>query len=391
MRKNAKEEDISIFRRNESSCWYYTIKDPRTGAWKKKSTKETSYAKALEIARAERAATERFLGVITLDALLELYSNPETNPRYLDAQEMDRRYGYGHACHIASSAKDIRSALHRQPKLLNTPITRITTQDILTIRSIIVRAYGKTGKSQHLFSHFKTFFSREYEMGILPSNPASKVPNISYEAKERIALSEEAVKKLVAIRDICPSKVQWAYVIIIAATGLRRSEILALTPNATKDNIIDVSAAYKWLGDKKYGIGKPKCDSFRKIAMPKIVSYALSLLPQPSSPSERYFPFDQTWSDKAIQTIRILAASRFPEYAKEYEEMTAHVLRHTLTTLFVVNGAQRELIEVWMGWKRTLAGTMLDNYSHPSGEQMRSLANMVDEMLLPDDFLENLI
>lgn len=47
MGKSISEDGVTLFRRPESTKWYYTYKDPRTGAWKKKSTDESSYAKAL--------------------------------------------------------------------------------------------------------------------------------------------------------------------------------------------------------------------------------------------------------------------------------------------------------------------------------------------------------
>lgn len=391
MGKSISEDGVTLFRRPESTKWYYTYKDPRTGAWKKKSTDESSYAKALSIAKAERAANDRFLGILTLDNILELYSDPDTNPRYLDAQENGTRYGYGHACHVATNAREIRELVHKKnPSLLSESIHRITTQDILAIRKILIKQFGNSSKAYHLFMDFKTFFSREIQVGNLDNNPAAGVPNVAYKQKDRKPISIKAVQAIISLRDSIPIKYYWAFAVIAAATGMRRSEVLALTPETVSNGIIRIEMAFKWIGKNRYGLGDPKCGSFRNIAEPKLVAYALSQIPQPAK-NERYFPFDSHWADKAIHFVRFLASSQYPELAGEFEKLTAHVFRHTATTILLTEGAPRELIEVWMGWKRTMAGTMLDNYAHPEGEQMRGLADIIDDKLTPDSLRDDVM
>ena len=172
---------------------------------------------------------------------------------------------------------------------------------------------------------------------------------------------------------------------VAAATGMRRSEVLALTPSAIHDGVIEIREAFKWTGRHEYSVGTPKCNSSRIIACPELVTKALSVLSHPDSPFDRYFPYDTHWLDGVIPFYNHVASLSHPEYAAAYAEITPHCLRHSLATLLLVAGIPRELIEIWMGWKKSIAGSMLANYAHPEGREMQDIADTIDRLLSPAD------
>ena len=377
-REQARE---SLYRRKDSKMLYYDfyVNGRRFRGSTKTEDEDVAIGMVLNKIRMAEESTARR----TLQSLLGLFQDPKRNPKYVEAQSDGSHYGYNHSCHVAKYADDLMGYLSSaRPDLLHKRLEDIQADDINQIKLLIVDICGRCRKTQSIFSSLKTMLSYAAKRGWIESDPSDNVPNIRYKAKERYAVDILLIRRVLTLK---PNKVlpyeEIAFFLVLAATGLRRSEGLALSISEIKDGILMVQDALKKTEDNPNDIGRPKWDIDRSFPIPRIVEQALSRL---TPVDGRFFPHPYAWAGEAINHVVSALATIYPDDAEELMKISCHVLRHSLNTALGLMGCPEALLEEWFGWSMRRK-TMQMHYMHIYAKHLKAVANTVD-FLFSDGF-----
>lgn len=366
----------TIYKRSDSSCYYYSIKNPITGKYERKSTHEKDYDRAMKVYQREVARINADGMFLSLRDALLLYTDPNTNPRKRSRELEGKRFSKVYIQAFKRDSTWLLDILEREaPKLLDLGMDEFRTINIKQIKEIILSNRGRTRSAQAIFSHFKSIFSQAHEDGYIEVNPASGIKNISYEEKKREAIDSYIIAQLIARKNAFCNIEDWAFFTIIATTGMRRSEVLALSPSQLDGNVLMIDRAVKsWdLED----IGLPKCDVSRTIVLSKTTLDAISSIKPTKG---RFFYRSWTWAVGSFERIRKTAMKVLPEYREEWSRMTAHVLRHSMFSNLICEGANRQLAEEYLSWAHQDLGEMPKRYLHIYARNLQEIADLIDEL-----------
>jgi integrase len=127
----------------------------------------------------------------------------------------------------------------------------------------------------HALVTLREMLSHAAFSGLIPSNPAEKVHRLAERHKARGILSFPEVKKLLAEATInevwSGNQVHYAINLLAASTGMRVGEIRGLQRQHVHLEVEPwIEVAHGWRG--KYGLGDPKCLSFREIPLTTMVA-----------------------------------------------------------------------------------------------------------------------
>lgn len=365
-----------------NGIYYYRYKDPRTGAWKRKSTKTGDENLARAIMQSDLAKLAEGVKPLSLLQVLKLYEDTKTNPRYLQAKIDGTRYGYDHATHVAASAKYIEDLLLRQaPKILHKRIADVTILDINKIKELVVNDMGRCGAAMKHFQNFKTFFSQAHQDGLIDRSPCLLINNIGYKQEVRPAISINDIADIIALKDKFPNIENWAFFTILATTGMRRSEVLAMNINKVYKNVLTIDTSMK---RTEIGIreGLPKCDIVRAIPLSQITLEAISAV----SPAKdgRLFPYSTNWPKTPIAEAIAVATACYPDKALTWNQITCHVLRHSLNSALLVYGSNDVLTQKYFGWEKQHLNATQRLYTHVYVQDLIPIADKIDELLNPN-------
>ncbi len=363
-----------VFKTKNSPYWYIDITHPITGQRHRYSTKTTDYNEALQILEDEKARLNGLLSDAKLKDLLKLYEDPETNPRYKQAKVEGRNYGKSYAKHVATYARQIDELLkEKAPRLLTKMVCNITKLDVKTIREIIAAEWGQTRKSQTNFRTLRAIFSQASEDAIIMTSPFNGIKDIHYKSKQTHAYTEDILREMIIHQELWPDHLMWAYFALLATTGMRRSEALALTRGQLYEGVLTIDRAFK---DVDGEIGLPKWGLTRVIPLSKLT---LSILDSIEETDERYFPRSQNWVNDVIHTARAVGLSLFP-LNKDISKMTAHSLRHSCHSNLLANGASIVLAAEYLSWGHQELLEIQQRYTHIYCEKLQPIADLIDEI-----------
>ena len=212
---------MRLFRDKKSKYWYLDYIDPRTHKRRRVSTKCTVKAEAAEWAR-------RFLSILAGD-LPEpqepLYLS-QLIPRFLDYKRRTIRAPWRYEIafrHILRIMGDC-------------PVHAIDRKWILTYRERRLREVGPVAVNRE-HAAISSFLSWCVEMGYIDANPALRIKKLKEPPPRSEYLTRSEIRKLLSTP--CPNPHLRMMTIIALATGMRRGEILALTPaDITDEEII---------------------------------------------------------------------------------------------------------------------------------------------------------
>ena len=89
---------------------------------------------------------------ITVREILSLYKDPQTNPKWKQAQVTMEHYSDRYASHVARNAKDLEILLEESmKKFLNKPLYSVNRLEIKNVANAIVKKYGACNKSAKLY------------------------------------------------------------------------------------------------------------------------------------------------------------------------------------------------------------------------------------------------
>ena len=373
------QEKSPLYKREGSPFYYYDTKNPVTGKRTRRSTHEADPVKALEVYREAMAITSPYYAARStpLSDILKLYTDIDTNPRRKQAQIDGTSYGLQHAKKVAGHARILIDLLKKEaPLLLNRAIGDYTRIDIKMIKQIIVEEKGNCRQAQSIFQSFKTFFAQAFDDGIIPFSPAQAVRNVRYQEQARISIEPEKIAKLIAARAYFPDTESWAYFTILATTGMRRSEVLALNSEQLHKGTLTIDRALK--DTDQNAIGLPKWDLVRVIPLSAITLDAIRAI----TPHEdgRYFKHGRAWADTVFKRIQAVANVLFPEDRNLWCKLTPHILRHSMNTNLLCAGEPILLVAEYLSWSHQQLLDMQQRYTHIYASSMQRIANCIDDI-----------
>jgi len=321
----------------------------------------------------------------TLREILMLYQNPDTNPRLRDARMSGGQYGPRYIGKITRDSKSLIAVMDkRKRKLLDTAMFEIPRVELKFVGTIIVQEYGQTVKARGVYKLLKLVFSQAADDGIINANPAVGLPDIkATPVKTLYALPPGEIKNVIANPALFPSELARDLFIVMASTGLRRSELLALSPSQIKGSALVVDRAFK--DDCMKVIGTPKWGKVRVLALPTIAQEALQRIFSTRVEIGISSRLLATWMTAVGQHASELKGVRIPE---AWTALTPHMLRHSINSMLRVSGLPDVLVSEYMSWAHqslmqdpTMDQSMQERYTHLYAENLQRVADMVDHLI----------
>ena len=372
-----KEAKNPLYFREESQTWMMVLYDPVTRKRIRKSTRTQDHEEALRIYHRAVKDLETGIEPLTLGGVLDLYSKPETNPRYKIAQTEGTHYGLEYAKGVAGRAKQMRFLFALQaPAYLNKDIRDLTKLDIKNIRQIIIDIWGQRRKSQESFANLKTMLNQCAEDGYIDVSPGKDIRDIPYKEKKKPSFSADLINKAMAVKYLCPDKTKWAFFALIATTGMRMSEVLALSESQIFKGTLTIDAALK--SNDKDDIGLPKYDLVRIIPL---ASCALEILSEVKPEKNgRYFYHNRSWGTNAVNEVIMIACGLYPQEHEIFSRMKSHTLRHSVNTNLLTAGLPPLLVAEYLSWDHQCILDIQQRYTHVYAEALRPVADKIDEL-----------
>lgn len=369
----------------ERDFWYMYLRDPSTGKLIRKSTYTFDEKEALEIWQREKEKLDALSTNARFDVLLSLYTNPETNPRYKNAKLDGGHYGMEHAKAVARHCRNMHELFSKNcPAIMKMKISDIKTMQFKILKQTLVKEYGNRRITALMLETLKTLFSQAHEDGITEVNVSSGISNIHYKPKVRAAVDEKLIGEIIALKDRFAYVEDWAFFTVLATTGMRRSEVLALSSEQIKDGVLTLDRALKSMG--KDDIGLPKWDIVRVIPLSRITLYALSCI----APDKdgRYFHYNRYWADESFRRIRCTACAALHENADAIMKLTPHVLRHSLNTNLLAAEVSPVLTAYYLAWEHQTLIDMQERYTHLQAMKLSAVSSGIDAMFPMEELLE---
>lgn len=357
----------------KDNTWYFRYTDA-SGFRRKKSTKTGNKTKAQQFIRSfidimnSGANTEAIL----LDVITP-YQDVKTNPKYNDAMVSGANYSLRYAKKIAREATALIAAL--SPGLLRKPAYQITRREVKDVAQHVIAKYGQTAKARSVYKLLKLILSQAADDGIIQVSPAQGLPDIkAVRVKKTHALPADDISLVITRENLFPSPFARDLFIVLASTGLRRSELLALIPSQIQGNTLTVNRAYK--DDSCKVIGMPKWDKVRILYLPHIAKSALQRLF-----SERAsLGIGPKELARLVRMVGEHASNVETKMPDVWETLTPHVMRHSLNTMLLVSGLSPLLVAEYMSWEHQVHATQ-SGYTHFYAENLKPVANMIDKLL----------
>lgn len=373
--RNGTQQITRVYKRGNSSNYYFQWSDVN-GIRHQTSTKTNNKKKALIIAN-------QFIGNSTnlqdecmiLKDWIELFLDPDTNPRKKSAEINGTRFSDSYAKLQIRTAKNLLKVLETKPAILNKSLSKIIRIDIQNIKEIIIQVKGHCRTSQLLFTFLKVALTQAYQEGRLDYNPGADFANIHYKEKKKQAIPAYILAKLINDKKAFYSIEAWAFFTVLATTGMRRGEVLGITPSRINNGVLTI--------DRQWDMEKfiePKGGSIRIIPLAKITQYALSCLDPPATEDSQYFRKHCNWITSIFAQIKMYSCAKFPEDSDILSEMTPHVLRHSLNTALIVSGLSPMLVAEYLSWKHQDMLRIQSRYTHIVSDNIIPVANKIDEL-----------
>ena len=381
------------------------------------STRESNYDEAYKYMKAFVTGGRAFKAsqkIENLANIIHLFLDPKTNPKMQSAKIEGKSYSLRHAENVARDCRHLLEVLCKHmPFILKVKMTEITRKDSLDIREAIYIEYGNNYVAHEAFKKYKMAMMYAADIGLIPFSPAEKIDNIKpKEAEPIFVLSPEDIVTLYSTPELFASQDARAQFMVFATTGMRRSELGALTveqiyryKKAERVNgrlvfqegwAISIDRAFK---DKKWEeAGLPKWNKTRCIPIADMTYKVLEPYLLNKAPSDRVF--DTMTHHTLIDDFKYLR-----DMCNEYgvtgllscpaaiENLTPHKLRHSLNTFLSTSDIKDILTNEYMSWakqKKDNVQRMQSHYTHINVNHLASIANLINEMY-NDNVSDNLI
>lgn len=365
----------SVYRRKGSQNYYFKYTD-KDGKRRQLSTGKTVKKDARQYAQDfidSLVSRERF-SRMTLGELIKLYTDPATNPRYKEAKVNTTNYTHRYALLTARNMSGLLKVLEeRTPTLLTLQLCDLIRRDIKDIAAEIVEIKGRCRTAQMYFLSLKVALSQAESDGLVQASPAKGLPNIKYQEKRRTALSPGMISWMLSRKDLFPSEEYHAFLSVIAATGMRRGEALAINKEKLFNGVLTIDAQIA-TGESQPTL--PKWGVVRCIPLPKLALEALER--QPVDSEGNYFPHYDKWSDLCMGRLKSALKAADPDNKAIWDSLGHHVLRHSLNTNLIVEGVSPILIAEYLSWRHQELIDIQRRYTHIMAMKLKPVADAID-------------
>ncbi len=363
--------------------WYFKITGP-DGKRIQKSTGKKIKREAVEFAEAFLARINNGLpasAAPTLREELTRYLVPEKNPRYVTAQMQDKvSYTLGYADQVARHCNLLIKALdEKMPEVLGMPVDAIDRRTMKEVQVAIVQWRGRCRTSQAMYGTLKTIYSYLVDDSVVPSSPIARIPDIGYDKKEMIAIDSELIAWLLTRRDLFASERSYRFLALLATTGMRLSECMALSEDRLFRGTLMIDQQVSKFHDHPV---KPKCGVVRSIPLSNI---SLSIIAEMKPDSDGWYFAGYTYSRISTDVGKLRAALLVADRinASVWKRLTPHLLRHSLNTNLLVAGCPELMTAEYLSWRHQNMIDMQKNYTHIKAKKLQAIANKIDEMYAP--------
>lgn len=377
------------FRREGSSSWYFRYTD-LNGFRKLKSTGTSNKTKAQQYIRdfIDKLQTDPNHRK-TLRQMVAMFCDPETNPRYLDSIANNRGHSPRYIEQITRTANHLYNILDKQRKIkFDRDMVDFNRREVKDIGNLISAKFGHTTKAHKVYKMLKMVFSQAFDDGYIPANIAAHLPDIKAErVKPILSLPAADIRYVIDHVELFASQRERDIFTLIATTGLRRSEVLALDKEQLRPDgslMIDRS----WKDDRGLIVGLPKWNVKRVIPLCKTAKDA----------AERLFTDNESIGMnsrelyKMVRRVGERAALRkdFLQRTEAWEHIYPHMLRRSLTTMLRASGLSDMLIAEYMSWShqdqdRLGSQDMLDRYTDIVVQDLKVIADKIELLLSGKD------
>lgn len=314
----------------------------------------------------------------TVRDALKLYQDPETNPKRRQAAVTTAFYSDRYALHTARHAKDLEKVLNKKmKKFLDKPLSVVIRYEIKQASIAIADEFGACNKSTKLYKVLKGIFSQAADDGLIQMNIAQGLPDIRYKSTSRKSLPASDIQLVLNTPKVFPNEKAKRLFTILATTGLRRSELLALGPDQLNGDVLVIDRAYK--DDSLKVLGPPKWGKVRVIPLCDISLKAIKDAFSEGSGSEPIRVSSRMLSIW-FNTIRTHALQLDLERPEAWKELTPHVLRHSLNTNLRLSGVSDILVAEYMSWEHQGGNAVQEGYTHVYAENLRPVVDCIETM-----------
>jgi len=364
----------SIYLRGNKYYFQYT---DRTGKRRQKSTGTPDKKLALEIAQVfvKRLALG-YDDSQTLGSMLEQFSDKKTNPRYLQAQITKESYSELYAERVGYRAKHLLKIF--PASLLGRSLSYFTRPDMRDICLLILNQRGRTRAAQQDFQLVKAIFRQAVDDGYIPYSPATKMSDIKYEEEKKEAIPAENIAWLLSHPEFFPKPISYDFFFVLATTGMRRGEVLGIKGTKIFNGVLTIDQQYTVKGK----FAEPKMGVVRVIPLAKITREVL----ENRKPDKigRLFPLSHSMVGNLFTAIRMAAMANDPINADMWSKLNPHLLRHSLNTNLLVDGQKPINVAEYLAWHHQELLTMQQRYTHLVAMNLKSIADAVDRLYMPD-------
>ena len=371
----------SVYKRAGGRNYYFKFTD-LDGKRHQLSTGKANKRDALLYAQAyvDRLAEGNRHERMTLAELVKLYEDPATNPRRKEALVAGTNYTLQYAQMTARNARELTRLLSTTT-YLNMQLIDLQKRDIKDIASIIVEAHGRRRKSQMIYSTLKVALSQAESDGLIDQSPSVRLPNIRYIEKKKETLTPEQVKYLLSRPDLFPSPEYHAYITVLASTGMRRGEGLAIHESRLHDGVLTIDSQFT-TGSMVTPV-PPKWGVIRIIPLPSLAREALkSVTPKEDG---HYFPHYDRWTDISLGRLKAALMAADPGRKALWSRLGHHLLRHSANTNLLIEGASPVLVAEYLAWKHQELFDMQRRYTHLVAMNLMPVADKLDELYMPKE------
>lgn len=253
------------------------------------------------------------------------------------------------------------------------PLNEITRPDVVELQDRLVRKYGRTRKTQMLYSTFRITINEAAYRGKIPISPCAGLKQISYKKKPRQALGKEDMEKFLS-KENWDNETHWKMTMTARYTGMRAGEIRGLF----------------W-----EDIDKVKKLIYVRHNLPQNVG--IEGLTDPKWGKRRIYPYTKELS-QILESDRKKEGLVFAKDGKPIDYWAwldsvknarnksgakggIHALRHTINTELASNGVSRDIRKALFGWSND---STADGYTHAEMFEISSYAPLIEATVSPD-------
>lgn len=348
----------------------------------------------------------------TLVQLMGLFMDAETNPSYIDAKITGNSYGFRHSQEVARNMRDLLMVLKGNNRYWDTRLSKLSRFDCKQIMLMVHSRWGNTEKAKSTFAQFKVVLNYAATEGWMQSSPAIGMPDIKAESdSEVIPMTVGDIRTIIESPSLfrfytepCNEKTRreregipemdHAVFTLMALTGMRRSEVGALTVGQIQASVYKGRSFHVLLIDRAYKddrwatTGLPKWDICRAIPLPAMAYEAIKPYLRGKSEGDLVFTGLKKCRMRTmflrLKHNAVVDGVQF-EDQEAFDMLSCHKLRHALNTNLLTETTVDSLrVAEYMSWEhQDELKKVQRRYTHMVASRLLPVADAIDELFPP--------